>query len=196
MGFSRQEYWSWLPFPSPGDLPKPLNPGLPHCRQTLYRLSHQGSHLDNIDNLLKSRDKHFANKGLDSQSYGFSSSHVWMWELDHREGWALKNWCFWSVVLEKTLESPLEQQNKPKRNQPSISLEGLMLKPQYFGHLMRRADSLEKTLMLGKTEGRRRGWQRTLRHHQLNGHEFEQSPGDGGGPIICSYLFIERNNKK
>ena len=66
-------------------------------------------------------------------------------------------------MLEKTLESPLEQQNKPKRNQPSISLEGLMLKPQYFGHLMRRADSLEKTLMLGKMEGgRRRRWQKVI----------------------------------
>ena len=66
------------------------------------------------------------------------------------------------MVLEKTLESPLEQQNKPKRNQPSISLEGLMLKPQYFGHLLQKANSLEKTLMLGRREGRRRrGRQRT-----------------------------------
>ena len=88
-----------------------------------------------------------------------------MWELDHKEGWALKNWCFWTVVLEKTLES-LRQQWDPtsqfKGNSPEYSLEGLMLnlKLQYFGHLMRRADSLEKTLMLGKIEGRRRGHQR------------------------------------
>ena len=63
--------------------------------------------MTNVDNILKSRD-YFANKGLYSQSYGFSSSHVWKWELDHKEGWALKNWCFWVVVLEKTLESPLD----------------------------------------------------------------------------------------
>ena len=89
-----------------------------------------------------------------------------MWELDHKESWAPKNWCFWTVVLEKTLESPLDCQEIPpvhfKGNQSWYSLEGLMLKLklQFFGHLMRRADSLEKTLMLGKTEGKkRRGWQ-------------------------------------
>ena len=103
-----------------------------------------------------------------SQGYGFSCGHVWMWELDCEEGWALKNWCFWTVVLEKTLESPLDckeiQPVHPKGNQSWIFiLEGLMLKLQlqYFGHLMRRTDSLEKTLMLGKSEGkRRRGRQR------------------------------------
>ena len=98
--------------------------------------------------------------------YGFSSSHVRMWELDHKEGWTLKNWCFWAVLLEKTLESPLDWKEikpvSPKGINPEYSLEGLMLKLQYFGHLMRRADSLQKTLMLGKIEGgRRRGQQRT-----------------------------------
>ena len=88
-----------------------------------------------------------------------------MWELDNTEGWVPKNWCFQTVVLEKTLESPLDSKEikpvNPKGNQPWTFLEGLMLKLQYFGHLIRRADSLEKTLMLGKTEGRRRrGWQR------------------------------------
>ena len=63
----------------------------------------------NLDSILKSRDIHyFVNEGLSSQSYGFSSSHVWMWELDYKESWAPKNWCFWTVVLEKTLESPLD----------------------------------------------------------------------------------------
>ena len=98
-----------------------------------------------------------------SQSYGFSSGHVWMWELDHKEGWAPKNWRFWTVVSEKTLESPLDcKEIKPilTENNPEYSLKGLMLKLQYFGHLMWRADSLEKILMLGKIEGRRRGWQR------------------------------------
>ena len=63
----------------------------------------------NLDSILKSRDIHyFTNKCLSSQGYGFSSSHVWMWELDHKESWVLKNWCFWTVVLEKILESPLD----------------------------------------------------------------------------------------
>ena len=105
-----------------------------------------------------------------SQSYGFSSSHVWMWELDYKESWAPKNWCCWTVVLEKTLESPLDckeiQPVNSKEISPEYSLEGLMLKLklQYFGHLMQRTNSLEKTLMLGKIEGgRRRGRQRMRR---------------------------------
>ena len=99
---------------------------------------------------IKKQSHHFANKGLYSQSYGLSSGHVRMWELDHKEGWALKNWCFWTVVLEKTLDSPLDCKEiksvSPKGN-PEYSLEGLMLKLklQYFGHLMQRANSLEKT---------------------------------------------------
>ena len=90
-----------------------------------------------------------------------------MWELDHRESWALKNWCFWTVVLEKTLESPLGSKEikpaNPKGNQPWIFIgrTDLKLKLQYFGNLMQRTDSLEKALMLGKIEsGSRKGWQR------------------------------------
>ena len=79
--------------------------------------------ITNLDNILKQR-RYFANKGLYSQSYGFSSSHVWMWELDHKESWAPKNRCFWTVVLEKTLESPLDSKEikpvKPKGNQSWI----------------------------------------------------------------------------
>ena len=63
--------------------------------------------MTNLHSILKSR-RYFANKGPSSQSYGFSSSHVWMWELDYKGSWVLKNWCFWTVVLEKTLESPLD----------------------------------------------------------------------------------------
>ena len=112
---------------------------------------------------------YFANKGLSSQSYGFSSSHAWMWELDHKESWVLKNWSFWTVVLEKTLESPLDceeiQPVHPKENQSWKSLEGLMLKLelQYFGHLMWRTDSLENALMLEKSKGRRRRGQQRMR---------------------------------
>ena len=112
---------------------------------------------------------YFANKGLFSQGCGFSCGHVWMWELDGEESWAPKNWCFWTVVLEKTLESPLDckeiQPTILKEISPRCSLEGLMLKLklQYFGHLMWRVDSLEKTLMLGKIEGRRRREQQRMR---------------------------------
>ena len=112
---------------------------------------------------IKKQRYYFANKGPCSQGYGFSSGHVWMWEVD----WAPKNWCFWSVVLEKTLESlwtaRRSSQSILKEISPECSWEGLMLKLklQYFGHLMRRTDSLEKTLMLGIIEGgRRRGQQR------------------------------------
>ena len=96
------------------------------------------------------------------RSYLFSSSHVWIHELDHKESWAPKNWYFSTVVMEKTLDSPLDcKETKSvilKGNQSWMLLEGLMLKLKlhYFGHLMRRADSLEKTLMLAKIEGRRR----------------------------------------
>ena len=92
-----------------------------------------------------------------------------MWELDHKESWALKNRCFWTVVLKRLLRVPRtarrSNQSILKEISPEYSLEGLMLKLklQDFGHLMWRADLMEKTLMLGKTEGRRRrrGWQRT-----------------------------------
>ena len=115
---------------------------------------------------VKKQTHYFANKGPSSQSFGFSSIHVQMWELDYKENLAPKNWCLWTVVLEKTLESPLdckENQSILKEMSPEYSLEGLMmkLKLQYFGHLMQRAGSFEKTLMLGKIEGgRRRGRQR------------------------------------
>ena len=88
---------------------------------------------------------YFANQGLSSQSYGFSRSHVWMWELDHKESWVLKNWCFWTVVLEKTFESPLDC----KEIQPVHTLATWCEELTHW-----------KTLMLGKTEGRRRGRQR------------------------------------
>ena len=113
----------------------------------------------------KKKTHDFANRG---QSYGFSSSHVWMWELDCEEGWVLKNWCFWTVVLEKALLRVPWTEKRPNKSilreiSPEYSLEGLMLKLklQNFGHLMQRACSLEKTLMLGKIESKsRRVWQR------------------------------------
>ena len=126
--------------------------------------------MTNLDSILKRRDitqrHHFDNKGPYSQSCGFSSSHVWIWELGHKEGWMLKNWCFQAVVLEKTFESPLDSKEikpvNPKEINPGYSLGGLMLKLklQSFGHLMWRADSLEKTVMLEKIEGSSRVRQR------------------------------------
>ena len=106
-------------------------------------------------------------KGPYSQSYGFSSSHVWVWELDHKESWvpeidAFELWC-WRRLLRVPWTARRSNQYILKEINPEYSLQGLMpkLKPQYFGHLMWRADSLEKTMMLGKIEGgRRRGQQR------------------------------------
>jgi len=120
-----------------------------------------------------------------------------MWELDHKEGWVPKNWCFWTVVLEKTLESPLDcqeiTQSPLKEINPEYLLEGLMLKLklQYFGHLMQRANSLEKVTDAGKdwkqeekgmTDDKMVGW-----YHWLIGHEFEQAPRDGVGQrsLVC-----------
>ena len=116
---------------------------------------------------IKKQKHQFANKRPSSQSYGFSSSHVWMWELDHKEGWALKNRCFRTAVMEKTIESSLSckeiKSSILKELNSEYLLEGLMLKLtlQYSAYLMQRTDSLKKTLMLEKIEGRRRrGWQR------------------------------------
>ena len=116
---------------------------------------------------IKKQKHYFVDKGLSSQSYGFSSSHVWMWDLDHKESWALKNWCFWTVVLEKTLEIPLDsKETKPinlKGNQSwifigrtDIEAEALILwSPNAKNWL------IGKALMLRKIEGRRRrGWKR------------------------------------
>ena len=123
--------------------------------------------MTNLDSMLKSRDITLPTKAHLVKAMVFR--HIWMWVLDYKESWALKNWCFWTVVLENILESPLDckkiQPVHPKEISPGCSLEGLMLKLtlQYFGHLMRRADSFEKTLMLGKIEGRRRRAQQRMR---------------------------------
>ena len=113
--------------------------------------------------LSQSQRHYFANKGPSSQSYGL----VWLWELDHRESWALKKWCFWTVVLEKILESPLDCKEikpvNPKGNQSWIFLGRTDAEAEtpILWPLMGRTDSLGKTLMLGKIEGgRKRGRQR------------------------------------
>ena len=125
----------------------------------------------NLGNILKQRH-YLANKDPSSQNYVFFSIHVWMWYLDCKERWVTKYWCFWTVVLEKTLESSLDCEKIKSVNflniqemSPEYSLEEMMLKLklQYFDHLMWRIDSLEKTLMLGKIEGRRRRGQQRIR---------------------------------
>ena len=117
---------------------------------------------------IKKQRHYFAKKGLSSQTYGFPSSHVWVWELDHKAEHrridAFELWC-WRRLLRVPWTARRSNHSVLKEISPEYSLEGLMLKLklQYFGHLMQRADSLEKTLMLGKIEGRRsRGWQRNV----------------------------------
>ena len=143
----------------------------------------------------------FADKGPSSQRYGFSSSHVWMWEVDHKESWALKNWCFWTVVLEKTLESPLDckeiQPVNPKGNQSWI----------FIGRTDAEADapilwpSDVKNRFFGKEPDAGKDWrweekgmtedEMVRRHHRLNGHQLEQAPGvgDGQGGLVCCSLW-------
>ena len=138
---------------------------------------------------IKKQRHYFANKGPSSQSYGFSSSHVWIWELDYKEGWVLKNWCFWTVVLEKTLESPLDckkiQPVHPKGNQSWIFIAStdteaetpVLWPPDVKNWLLGKDLDVGKNLRQkenGTTEDEMVGW-----HHQLDGHESEQASGVG-----------------
>ena len=144
----------------------------------------------------KQQRHYFANKGLSSLSYGFSSSHVWMWELDHKESWTPKNWCFWTVVLEKTLESPLDYKEiipvSPKGNEPWILIGGtdaeapILRPPHAKSRLIGKDPEAGKGLRQeekGTTEDKMIAWL-----HWLNGHEFQQAPGDGEeqGSLECS----------
>ena len=155
--------------------------------------------MTNLDSTLKSRD--ITDKGPSSQSYSFSSSHVWIWELDHKESWVPKNWCFWSVVLEKTLKSPLDSKEiklvNPKGNQSWV----------FIG----RTDAKAETPILwppdtnnwltGKDPDAGKDWRQEEKvmtkdemvvwHHQLNEHDFEQAlgVGDGQGSLACYSLW-------
>ena len=146
---------------------------------------------------LEGKQRHyFVNKGPSSQSYGFSSSHEWMWELDYKESWAQKNWCFWTAVLEKTLESPLNcreiQGVNPKGNQSWMFIGRTDAKAET--PILRPPDA--KSWLIGKdpdagkdwrqekgmTEDEMVGW-----HHRLDGHEFVWTlgVGDGRGGLAC-----------
>ena len=150
---------------------------------------------------IKKQRHYFTNKGSSSQSYGFSSSHVWMWELGYKEGWMLRNWCLWTVMLEKMLESPLDfkeiQSFHPKGNQSwlfSAEAEAVILWPPDVKHWLIWKDpdagkdwcQEEK----GMTEDEMVGW-----HHQLNGHKFEQSSGSclwTGKPGVLQSMGLQR----
>ena len=157
-GILQARILEWAAIPSPGDLPDPgIEPGLPALQADSLLTEPPGKHT-------KKQRHHFANKGLNSQSYDFSCSRVQMWELGHKEGWAPKNWYFelwcWRRLLRVTWTATRSNQSVLKEINPEYSLEALMLKLklQYFGYLLWRADSLEKTLMLGKIESKSTEW--------------------------------------
>ena len=151
---------------------------------------------------IKKQRRYFVNKGLSSQSYGFSSSHVWMWELDYKESWAPKNWCFWTECWRRLLRVPWtarrSNQSILKKISPGISLEGMMLKLklQYFHHLM-KSWLIWKDPDAGKNGGQEEkgttevemvGW-----HHRLDGHGFGWTPevSDGWGGLACWFMVLQ-----
>ena len=167
---------TWL---HPSQLRTPLCTGSPHlkCRATPWSWH--------------------VNKGLSCQSYGFSSSHAWMWELDYKESWAPKNWCFWTVVLQKTLQSPLDckeiQPVHPKGDQSWVFIGGTDVEAET--PILWPPDG--KNWLTGKDPDAGKDWRQEERgmtedemvwwHHQLDGHELEQAMGvgDGQGSLVC-----------
>ena len=140
---------------------------------------------------------YFVNKGLSSQGYGFSSGHVWIWELDYKESWAPNNWCFWTVVLQNTLESPLDCKEilpvHSKGDQSWIFIERtdaeaatpILWLPDAKNWFFGKAPDAGKDWgqeEKGAMEDEMVGW-----HHWLSGHEFEQTPGEdeGQGRLVC-----------
>ena len=151
--------------------------------------------MTNLDSIFKSRD--VTNKGLSSQGYGFSSGHVWMWDLDCGESWVPKNWCFWTVVLEKTLESPLDcKEIQPVHSEGDQSWV-------FFGRTDAEAETPVlwppdvKNWLIAKDPDAGKGWRQEEKgttedemvgwYHQFDRHEFEQAPGvgDGQGSLVC-----------
>ena len=156
--------------------------------------------MTNLDSILKKKKKqrhYFASKGSYSQSYGFSSSHIWMWELDPIEGWALKNWCFWAVVLEKILQSPLDCKKikpvNPKRNQSWIFIG--RIDAEVETPILWLPDA--KNWLTGKDPDAGKDWRQEEKgiaedemvgwHFWLDGYEFEQvvGVGEGQGGLAC-----------
>ena len=161
------------------------------CRHEIKRRLLLGREvMNNLESILKSRH-YFVNKGTSSQGYGFSNGHVWIWELDYKESWALKNWCFWTMVLEKTLESLLGckeiQPVHPKGDQYWVFIGRtdveaeipVLWPPDRKSWLTGKDPDVGKDSgqeEKGMTEDEMIWW-----HHQLNGHEFGKTPGVGDG---------------
>ena len=160
--------------------------------------------MTNLENVLKSKDITFANKGPSSWSYGFSSSHIWMWELNHREGWLPKNWCFRIVVLEKTLGSPLDSKKiklvNSKGDQPWIFIGRADAETEAPIHWPPDA----KSWLIGKDpdagrlktrgEGDNRGWDGWMAL-LTQGHEFEQTQGDSEGQRNLAHRSPQRHRE-
>ena len=153
--------------------------------------------MTNIEKNTKKQRHYFVNRGPSSQGYDFSSCHVWMWELDYKESWVMKNWWFWTVVLDKTLESPLDckkiQPVNAKGNQSWIFIgstesepEASILWPTVVKNRLIRKDSVAgkewRQEEKRTTKDEMVGW-----HHWLDGHEFEQASGvgEGQGGLVC-----------
>ena len=143
---------------------------------------------------IKKQRHYFADKGPSSQSYGFSSSHVWMWELDHKESWAPKNWCFGTVVLEKTLESPLDCKEiwlvNLKGNRSWIFTGRTDTETPILWPPDVKSWLIGKDPDAGKDRRQEKGTTKdemVVWHNRLNGHEFEQTlgVGDGQGSLVC-----------
>ena len=156
----------------------------------------------------KKQRYYFANKGPSSRSYGLSSGHVWMWELDYKDSWVSNNWCFWTVVLEKTLESHLNckeiQPVHPKGNQSWIFIGRtdtkaeipILCPPDAKSWFIWKDPDAGKDWgqeEKGTTEDEMVGW-----HHQLNGHDFGWTPGvgDGQGVLLCCNLGGRKESDK
>ena len=197
MKFSKQEYWSGLPFLLQGIFP---THGSSLC--FLHLLNWQANSLPteppgkpNLDSILKSRDITLLTKVRLDKTMDFPSSHAWMW--DHKEGWALENWCFWTVVLEKTLESHLDSKDikpvHPKRNQSWI----FIWRTDAEAEVPTLWSSGTKRQLTGKDPDARKDWgqeekgitedEMVVWHYRLDGREFEWTQGDseGQGSLAC-----------
>ena len=156
---------------------------------------------------IKNQRYHLADIHPPSQSYGFSSSHVWMWKLDNKESWALKNWCFWIVMLEKTLESPLDwkeiKQANLKGNQSWIFIGKTHAKAE--APILWLPDV--KNWLSGKDPDAGKEWRQKKetaedemvgRHHRLNGHGFGWTPGvgDGQGGLACCGSWVTKSRTR
>ena len=146
---------------------------------------------------IKKQTHYFADKGPSSQSYGFPSSRVWIWKLNYKESWAPKNWCSWTAVLEKTLESPLDSKKikpvNPKGKQPWIFIK--RTEAEAKTPVLCPLDG--KSWLIGKDPDVEKDWKQEEKrttedemvgwHHQLDRHEFQQSPGvgEGQGSLVC-----------